>query len=123
MHTATAVRRPLLLLCALALALPPVAASAQPLTGPFDGDAATTERIEAADPITAAIAVSTERFDSAPYAVLATADAFADSLAGAALTADGPLLLSAAASLTPATAAELDRVLPTGATVYVLGGT
>ena len=113
------------LVAAMLLAIPATAqpAVAQP-AGPFDGDPATTERIDAGDPVTAAITVSTQRFEAgAPYAVLATVDAFADSLAGAALTADGPLLLTAGDTLTPATASELQRVLPDGAVVYVLGGT
>ncbi|WP_370326196.1 beta-propeller domain-containing protein [Euzebya sp.] len=120
-HPSRALLRTLAILLALATAGLPAGAQLGGV-GPFDGDPATTERIEAGDPVTAAIAVSQQRFDTAPHAVLATVDSFADSLAGAALTDDGPLLLTASARLTPATAAELDRVLGDGATVYVLGG-
>ncbi|MEE8600008.1 beta-propeller domain-containing protein [Euzebya tangerina] len=110
----------LLLVMALLLAVPSPA-DAQPAG--FDGDPATTERIAAGDPVQAAVAVSQQRFpDGAPYAVLATSETFADSLAGAALTDEGPLLLTASQSLTASAATELDRVLDEGATIYVLGG-
>ncbi len=110
---------------ALALVLGAVVVGpASALTGSaFDGDPATTERVRAGDPVTAAIAVSQQRFDAAEYVVLATDAGFADSLAGAALTDRGPLLLTAADALTPSTAAELDRVLAPGGRVFVLGGT
>ncbi|HUG83365.1 MAG TPA: beta-propeller domain-containing protein [Euzebya sp.] len=108
----------LLVLPAL-LAVGPVAAQGG---GLFDGDPVTTQRIAAEDPVQAAIEVSQARFGSASHAVLATVETFADSLAGAALTADGPLLLTASGTLTPATLEELQRVLPAGGGVYVLGG-
>ena len=56
--------------------------------------------------------------------VLATEGNFADALAGTPLAVyrDGPILLTAPAGLHPDTAAELQRVLPPGATVYLLGG-
>jgi putative cell wall-binding protein len=38
-------------------------------------------------------------------------------------TKDGPLLFADGADLTPATVTEIQRVLPAGATVYLLGGT
>ncbi len=124
MRTLIIARPPLLLvvLAAIAVMLAVTPAGAQPTTA-FDGDPATTERIDAGDPVSAAIMVSRQRFDAAPHAVLATSETFADSLAGAALTADGPLLLTAGDALSPDTATELDRVLADGATVYVLGGT
>ena len=61
---------------------------------------------------------------SADAAVLARADDFADALTGAPLAAavDGPLLLARRDGLPDATAAELERVLPDGATVHLLGG-
>ncbi|MDP9023633.1 MAG: cell wall-binding repeat-containing protein [Actinomycetota bacterium] len=61
---------------------------------------------------------------TATAAVLARADDFPDALAGAPLATavDGPLLLSGAERLADATAGELRRVLPPGATVYLLGG-
>jgi putative cell wall-binding protein len=59
--------------------------------------------------------------------VLATGTGFADAVAGVPLAAkaNGPLLLTAPASLTPETAAEITRILPAhqGKIVYVLGGT
>lgn len=61
---------------------------------------------------------------SAPAAVLARADDFADALAGVPLAAavDGPLLLSRNDALSAATAAELRRVVRAGGTVHLLGG-
>ncbi|GAA2007909.1 cell wall-binding repeat-containing protein [Catenulispora subtropica] len=60
----------------------------------------------------------------AKTAVLTRSDYFADALGGSALAAHlgGPLLLSSTAALDKATAAELTRTLPRGATVYLLGG-
>ena len=90
-----------------------------------DGDPATAERLGEADPAAFAVAISRLRFEdgAAAHVVLSRDDAFADALAGAPLSADGPLLFTATAALTPATAAEIDRVLPAGGTVYLLGGT
>ncbi len=61
---------------------------------------------------------------SAAVGVLATEGNFADALAGTPLAVyrNGPILLTAPAGLHPDTAAELQRVLPPGATVYLLGG-
>lgn len=116
----------------LALLLPlmtAVPSAAQAGSSAFDGDPATTERILAGDPAAAALEVSRTRFADAgagdrqaAHAVVATTEAFADSLAGAALTTDGPLLLTGSDGLADAAAAELDRVLADGSTVYVLGG-
>ncbi len=78
-----------------------------------------TERIRTA------VAVSTAAFpEGADTAVLARADDFADALAGAPLAArlGGPILLTHGTGLDEATAAELDRLLPPGATVHLLGG-
>ena len=62
---------------------------------------------------------------SAHAAVLASADAFPDALAGAALASAkrGPLLLTSPQELSDETAAELQRVLAAGSVIYVLGGT
>ena len=89
---------------------------------PVDGRNETTERLDADDPIAAAIVFSDARFgtDEAPYAVLARSDLFADALAGTGL-GDGPLLLSPPDGLDDRVAAELARVLPDSGTVYVLG--
>ena len=56
--------------------------------------------------------------------MLARSDGFPDALAGVPLAAQlhGPLLLSPSAGLTGALQSEIQRVLPTGSTVYVLGG-
>src|SRR5208282_5725150 len=60
--------------------------------------------------------------------VLARSDFFADALAGGPLAAqmDGPLLITPGASqstaLDPRVQAEIQRVLPKGGTVYILGG-
>jgi hypothetical protein len=92
---------------------------------PFvDGDTRTTERVPYGAPEPSAVAISSERFvdDAAEHAVLSRDDEFPDSLAGAALTAEGPLLLTPPTGLDPAVGAELDRALPAGATVYLLGG-
>jgi putative cell wall-binding protein len=56
--------------------------------------------------------------------VLARDDQFPDALTGVplAVTKDAPLLLSDPDSLDAETAAEIQRVLPAGGTVYLLGG-
>lgn len=55
--------------------------------------------------------------------VLTRSDDFADGLAGVPLAAveNAPMLLTETAALGAATEAEIDRVLPAGGTVYVLG--
>ncbi|MGI9017373.1 MAG: cell wall-binding repeat-containing protein [Euzebya sp.] len=96
--------------------------------GGFDGDPATTERADFADPVDYAVAVSVARFDdaggtrAAEHVVVSRDDAFADSLVGAALTGNAPLLFTQTNALPPATAAEIDRVLGDGGRVYLLGG-
>ena len=80
---------------------------------------------DTADPVAASAALSRLVFDAgtAEHAVLARADRFADALAGGPLAgAAGPLLLTPSDRLADEVAAELDRVLPPGGTVYVLGG-
>ncbi len=91
----------------------------------FDGDAATTERVGEATPIAAAAAIAHLRFPapgSASHAVISRVDQFADSLAGAPLTATGPLLFTHSAALPTETSAQLQRLFPGGGTVYLLGG-
>ncbi|HWH31170.1 MAG TPA: S8 family serine peptidase [Egibacteraceae bacterium] len=77
-------------------------------------------------PVSQAVAVSRTLFGAgeAMHAVLAREDVFADALAGSALgNGLGPLLFTGrTGSLAGATRAELLRVLPAGATVYLLGG-
>ncbi len=97
--------------------------------GGFDDDPATTGRVDRADPVQAAVAVSEMRFAAvgtsgrrARHAVLSRNDTFPDSLAGASLTSEGPLLLTDPTGLSSTAAAELQRALTKGATVYLLGG-
>ena len=111
---------------ALALPLIPGGAAGAATAATFDGDPRTTERINEGSPVHAAVAISQARFGDgrdARHAVLSRDDAFADSVAGSGLTAEGPLLFSEPGRLPDATAAELDRLLGAGDTVYVLGGT
>ena len=88
-------------------------------------------RISGQDAVGTSIAVSQAEFPTAGSAstvVLARSDFFSDALAGGPLAAKegGPLLTtpgaSASATLDPRVLAEIQRVLPTGDTVYVLGG-
>jgi putative cell wall-binding protein len=75
-----------------------------------------------------AVAASIAQFPtggSASAVVLARADTFADALAGGPLAAakHAPLLLTSSSSLDAVTKAEIQRVMPAGGTVYLLGGT
>lgn len=104
---------------------------------PFD-DLERTQSVGSEEPVTSAVAVSTVRFAdagdaaarsaqpvgqrTAAHVVLSRDDAFPDSLAGAGLTGDGPLLLTATAALPSTTRGELQRVLAPGGRVYLLGG-
>jgi putative cell wall-binding protein len=87
----------------------------------------TPTRLSGADRQSTAVAVSASAFPgaSAFAVVLARADEFADALAGGPLAAakHAPLLLTSSGSLDAVTAAEIQRVLPKGGTVYLLGGT
>jgi len=92
-------------------------------------------RFQTSDPADEAVAVSKSVFRNngvsslgltqAKAVVLATSTNFADSLLGSELAATehGPLLLTPTASLATAAQAEIKRILPKGATVYVLGTT
>jgi putative cell wall-binding protein len=88
-------------------------------------------QIYGTDPIGTSIAISQAEFPttaSAGGVVLARDDFFSDALAGGPLAAsvNGPLLLTEgapeSASLDPRTLTEIQRVLPVGGTVYILGG-
>jgi hypothetical protein len=88
-------------------------------------------RVFGQDAIGTAIAVSQAEFPdsgSAKAVVLARSDFFPDAVAGGPLAAQvgGPLLITPGASsssgLDPRVLAEIQRVLPVGDTVYVLGG-
>ena len=87
--------------------------------------------ISGVDAIGTAIAVSQTEFPAAGSAsavVLSRSDFFSDALAGGPLAnrVNGPLLITPgaplSASLDPRVLAEVQRVLPAGKTVYVLGG-
>jgi beta-N-acetylhexosaminidase len=102
-----------------------------PATTIATADAGSIQRISGTDAIGTAIAISQAAFPdahSADAVVLARSDFFADALAGGPLAAEvgGPLLITPgadqSASLDPRVETEIERVLPTGGTVYVLGG-
>jgi len=83
-------------------------------------------RVTGDDRVATSVAVSRDRFPAGmPAAVLASADDFADALAGSALAdaVGGPLLLSHRDGLDERVAAELRDHLDEGGVVYVLGGT
>ncbi len=117
----------------------PVALAQFPAGG-YDGDlpcAPPTDapsnviRIYGQDAIGTSIAVSQQEFPapgSAKAVVLAQSEFFSDALVGGPLAAavDGPLLITpdaaVSSALDPRVQAEIERVLPSGSTVYVLGG-
>ncbi|MBA2319377.1 MAG: cell wall-binding repeat-containing protein [Euzebyales bacterium] len=78
------------------------------------------------NPTTASVSLSKAAFSdagSASHGVIARSDVFADAMTGGPLAGtDGPLLLTGGASLDRSVTAELERVLPAGAPVYLLGG-
>lgn len=84
------------------------------------------QRIAGENRVATAIAISQQTFDdgTADAVVIARSDAFPDALAGAplAIARGGPLLLNPPGDIDPAVRAELQRVLPEGGTVYLLGG-
>jgi putative cell wall-binding protein len=86
----------------------------------------TPVRLAGADRFGTAIAASKAEFPAgtAGAVVLARSDGYPDALVGAPLAAakHAPLLFTAGASLTDATNAEIQRVLPPGGTVFILGG-
>lgn len=84
-------------------------------------------RIAGGDRYATSIAASRDAFpsaDSARAIVLAGADGFADALSGAPLAGarGAPILVTDPAALPASVEAEIDRVLPSGGRVYVLGG-
>lgn len=99
-----------------------VTVSDKVVSGGFDDNESTVERLGRTGD--SAIQLSQARFgsDDATHAVVVRDDTFPDSLAGAPLTSDGPLLFTPSSGLSAAVTAELQRVLPKGATVYLLGG-
>lgn len=100
--------------------------SAPPALGAPAAGLTPAVRLGGADRAHTAIAVSTKAYPvkgSAKSAVLASQSTFVDALTGGPLAAakHGPLLLTSPTSLPAAVTAELQRVLPAGATVYILG--
>ncbi|HEY0871684.1 MAG TPA: cell wall-binding repeat-containing protein, partial [Acidothermaceae bacterium] len=93
----------------------------------WDVEAAHVGREAGANRLATAVAVSQDSFPNgnAGAVVLARADDYPDALVGGPLAAskNAPLLLTQGPTLPSVTAAELARVLPSGRTVYVLGGT
>ena len=83
-------------------------------------------RVSGSTRVGTAIAASKAEFADgvAKAVVLARSDKFPDALAGGPLAAhvDGPLLLINPTGLDAATQAEIQRVAPSGSTVYILGG-
>jgi len=86
----------------------------------------TPTRVFGTDRESTAVAASVSAFaaGSASAVVLARADVFPDALAGGPLAAakHAPLLLTPSGALDAETKTEISRVLPTGGTVYLLGG-
>jgi hypothetical protein len=84
------------------------------------------ERYFGADRVETAVDISRADFGDgeAAVALLGRADNFPDALAGTPLAVKegGPILLTETGGLNPAVATELQRVLPPGRTVYLLGG-
>lgn len=99
---------------------------AVPPTGGPVADPSTGQLPRVNQRLTAEIAefVSRSRFadGAADHAVVARHDLFVDALAGAPLTAEGPLLLADRTGLSQGSLAELERALGGRGTVYVLGG-
>lgn len=90
----------------------------------FDGDPLTSARVATDTPAATAVAISQARFGGgqAAHVVLARDDLFTDSLAGAPLSAEGPLLFTSSARLADSVLTEITRVLPPRGRVYLLGG-
>lgn len=89
--------------------------------------AESTTQVGGVDRYDTAIQISGAGFGDgeADAVVLARADVFADALAGTPLAhaRNAPMLITPTGELLPQVAAEIERVLDKGKTVYVLGGT
>lgn len=85
-------------------------------------------RLAGTDRVATSIAVSQATWGptarAAASAVIARDDAYPDALAAVPLAAatHGPVLLTPSSSLDPRTLTEVQRILPAGATVYLVGG-
>ncbi len=93
---------------------------------PPDGDGVEVDRVFGEGRTETAIQISQADFGDgeAGAVVLTRPDIFPDALAGTPLAVqeDAPLLLTGSAGLEPQVGVEIQRVLPDGATVYLLGG-
>jgi ell wall binding domain 2 (CWB2)/Fibronectin type III domain/Carboxypeptidase regulatory-like domain len=99
-----------------------------PTTTPPPGtNLGTVTRLAGLDRFGTAAAISKAEFPNghAGAVVLARGDEYPDALVAAPLAAakNAPLLLTVGTSLPAVSKTELQRVLPTGGTVYILGGT
>jgi putative cell wall-binding protein len=108
-------------------AVTPTAPASGP-SGPAPTTPSTPVRVSGADRFGTAISASQTEFPTAGSAgavVLARSDDYPDALVGSPLAKakNAPLLFAEGGILTPATTAEIQRVLPAGGTIYILGGT
>lgn len=99
------------------------------------GPAHTIRRLAGSNAIGTAVAISQSHWKTtasssdtraqAQAVVLTRSDYYADGLAGSPLAAavKAPMLMTAPSAMNPTTLAEIERVLPKGGTVYLLGGT
>jgi hypothetical protein len=114
---------------ATAQALPLLAddAFAVMVAGPWTATPTGAERVAGDDRVGTAIAISQASYADgrAATVLLARSDDFADALAGTpvAVAADGPVLLTSSGELLGPVLTEIQRVLPAGGTVHLLGGT
>jgi hypothetical protein len=112
-------------------ATPSTSPSPTPGGEPSEGPVRRLEVAGAADePIPLGVTLCTDLMpgsDSAAQVLVARADEFADALAGSALAGDDACILFTDGgpdqTLAPATRTEIDRVLPDGGQVSILGGT
>ena len=102
-----------------------------PPTTPPPASAPVATRLGGADRVATAIAVAdaaygpqSKSLHKAKVAVLSRDDNYADALSGNALAAQkgGPLLLTGTTGLDKRVGVELQKILPAGSVVYVLGG-
>ncbi|WP_164711157.1 cell wall-binding repeat-containing protein [Euzebya pacifica] len=95
--------------------------------GSNDTDPAGSTRLAGASRVETAVALSMDQWPAggAQSVVLATSDNFADAQTASplAIAEGGPILLSQADDLHPASLSEIRRILPLGNTVYLVGGT
>jgi len=102
----------------------PAACQPGPLATPPSGVVARIAGASRDDTAIAASQTTYGRAGSASAVVLASDATFPDALAGTplAVARHAPLLLTTPSGLTPSVSAEIQRVAPRGATVFVLGG-